>query len=253
VKFEEVKNLVAGVPYMSARRGKILYDFILNEERQDCLELGFAHGVSSCYIAAALDELGAGHLTAVDLEAGREWQQPCIEDLLAKTGLESYVTVVRERTSYTWFLKKMLEAHRDAPEIYDFCFIDGPKNWTIDGFAFFVVDKLLRQDGWVLFDDYDWSYEGISDWHVAKFEETGVMVSQMGPEQRAVPHVSLIFELLVMTHPHYADFKVQDNAWAWAHKTSDTSAPRTLAIEDTAPVSIRLKRSLKQAYSRLGL
>ena len=29
--------------------------------------------------------------------------------------------------------------------IYDFCFIDGSKNWTIDSSAFFLVDKLLKQ------------------------------------------------------------------------------------------------------------
>jgi predicted O-methyltransferase YrrM len=249
VKFEEVKNLVTGVPYMTPRQGKILYDFVLNEERQDCLELGFAHGVSSCYIAAALDELGGGHLTAVDLVAGLEWQQPSIDDMLAKTGLQDYVTVVRERTSYTWFLKKALEKHLESPETYDFCFIDGPKNWTIDGFAFFLVDRLLREDGWILFDDYDWRYRNAQKWNVEKFEQTGVMISQMGPDQLDTPHVALIFELLVMTHPDYAEFKVQDDEWAWAHKIA--AGRRTLAVEETYPVSTLLKRGIRQAASRL--
>ena len=250
MKFEEIKSLVAGVPYMTARQGKILYDFVLNERRENCLELGFAHGVSSCYIAAALDELGGGHLTAVDLVAGQAWQQPSIEDMLAKTGLQEYVTVVRERTSYTWFLKKALEQHLAAPEIYDFCFIDGPKNWTIDGFAFFLVDRLLKTDGWVLFDDYDWRYRNVKDWHIEKFEESGVMVSQMGADQLDTPHVALIFELLVMTHPNYAEFKVQDGEWAWAHKVA--AGQRTLAVEETYPVSTLLKRGIRQVTARLG-
>ena len=29
--------------------------------------------------------------------------------------------------------------------------IDGPKHWITDGFAFFLVDKLLKEGGWIVF------------------------------------------------------------------------------------------------------
>ena len=72
-------------------------------------------------------------------------------------GLGHRVTIHREINSYTWFLKKKIagqSANGKCEPCYDFCFIDGAKNWTIDGLAFFLVDKLLKADGWILFDDY---------------------------------------------------------------------------------------------------
>jgi hypothetical protein len=44
-------------------RGRELYDFIRRERPVECLELGFAHGVSTVYIAAGLEANCAGHLT----------------------------------------------------------------------------------------------------------------------------------------------------------------------------------------------
>ena len=148
MKFDIVRSQLSGIPYIEPERAEILYNFILETQPENCLELGFAHGVSSCFIAAALDELGKGYLTTVDLIPSMEWQKPSIEQLLSKTGLENWVTIVRENTTYNWFLMKMIE--RQTSEYicepnYDFCFIDGPKNWTIDGSAFFLVDKLLAR------------------------------------------------------------------------------------------------------------
>ena len=57
--------------------------------------------------------------------------------------------IVREVNSYNWFLKKQIEAQTKdgiCEPCYDFIFIDGAKNWTIDGLAFFLADKLLRPE-----------------------------------------------------------------------------------------------------------
>lgn len=105
MKFDEIARIVEGVPFTSANRGKILYDHVLQNKLQNCLELGFVHGVASCYIAAALHELGSGTLTCVDLETSVDIE-PNLEELLGRAGLESFVNVHREIESYTWFLKK---------------------------------------------------------------------------------------------------------------------------------------------------
>ncbi|HEX7043378.1 MAG TPA: class I SAM-dependent methyltransferase [Burkholderiales bacterium] len=212
-------------------QGRRLYDFILQQRPRDCLELGFAHGTSSCYIAAALDELGAGHLTSVDLEQAREWQKPSIEELLAETGLAPYVTVARERTSYNWFLKKRIEAQTtdDGCEpCYDFCFIDGAKHWTIDGFAFFLVDKLLRDGGWVLFDDLYWSRRRLTC-------EAMDYISflPMGEDERDSAHIDLVFRLLVLQHPDYVECRIENNAWAWARKRRNSAVVvKTLVMHE---------------------
>lgn len=222
MKLENIKKLVEGVPYVLPEMASDLYQFIIKEKPQNCLELGFAHGASSCYVAAALDEVGSGHLTSVDLISALEWlKPPAIEDLLARTGLENTVSVKREHTSYTWFLKKEIERHtknNNCQPVYDFCFIDGAKNWTIDGITFFLVDKLLKPGGWIVFDDLQWTYA--SKLNEGKKKSGGVSMLEMGSDELSQPHIELIFQLLVMQHPSYANFKVKDNWWAWAQKTA---------------------------------
>ena len=126
---------------------------------------------------------------------------PNLEGLLAKMGLSHLVNIHREVNSYTWYLKKKIasqSANGSCEPCYDFCFIDGAKNWTIDGLAFFLVDKLLRAGGWMLFDDYSFTYE---KYLRRKEVMDGITIRQLGPDERAEPHVQQIFDLLVRHIP----------------------------------------------------
>jgi predicted O-methyltransferase YrrM len=246
MKFEEISAQLEGIPFISTSQGRSLYNFILEKQPLECLELGFAHGTSSCYIAAALDEIGKGHLTSVDLIPAMQWQKPSIEELLSKTQLQKYVTVEREITSYTWFLKKKIEEMSSAntcQPIYDFCFLDGAKNWTIDSCAFFLVDKLLKQNGWILFDDLKWTYS--TKYSQGKTHSDGISIREMGEDELYTPHLELIFRLLVMQHPDYSEFKIQDDWWGWAHKVSGSK--KTLVLEE----SYKMKSLIKKIFRNL--
>ena len=114
-------------------------------------------------------------------------------------------------------LKKKIETQTVegvCEPIFDFCFIDGSKNWTIDGFAFFLVDKLLRESGTILFDDYGWSYSEHNDKQVTD----GISHREMSEDQLHSPNIKLVFQLLVMQHPNYSNFQIDDESWAWARK-----------------------------------
>jgi predicted O-methyltransferase YrrM len=242
MKFEAVKQHVQDVPIMTPYKGKIIYDFIIENEPQEVLELGFFHGTSSCYIAAALDEI-RGHLTTVDLHGSQELD-PNLEQLLQTTGLQNVVTVVRETTTYNWFLKKKLEErttdHTCAP-VYDFVFLDGSKDWTSTAATFFLLDKLLKEGGWVLFDDYNWKYkrkDGTIATHAIGYNPN------MGPDELEQSHISLAFHLLVMQHPDYGEFKIQDDNWAWAHKVRHAS--KTLKVTTNYTLSALLVRFLRR-------
>lgn len=224
MNFKDIQREIEGVPYVMPDMAYDLYHFILETKPSRCLELGFGHGASSCYIAAALDEIGSGHLTSVDLLPAKEWQEPAIEDLLGKTGLSKWVTVQRETTSYTWFLKKKIvdqTKNNICSPLFDFCFLDGAKNWTIDSSAFFLVDKLLKLEGWIVFDDLQWTYE--SKLQEGKRKSDGVYMLDMGKDELQQPHIELIFQLLVMQHPEYSNFLVKDNWWGWAQKAPNGS------------------------------
>lgn len=250
MQFDTIAAQLKGIPFTTPERGRKLYDFILQNKPKHCLELGFAHGVASCYIAAALDEIGTGTLTCVDLVSDSS-RSPSLTDLLQKTELDQKVDVriCREQTSYNWFLKKEIEAQTNkdgnCTPLYDFCFIDGAKNWTIDGLAFFLVDKLMQTEGWILFDDLNWSYL------VAGHDSSdGIEAATLSTDERAEPHVDRIFKLLVMQHPHYSNFKITDSTWAWAQKVK--CATKTLSITESSSLTASIMDLIRRGGLRIG-
>lgn len=221
MKFEDACAIVGDTPYIGRDEGFELYNFVRRNGPDRCLELGHAHGVSSIYVAAALHENGSGHLDTVDLETSAD-RDPNLEALLARAGLESFVTIHREKNSYTWYLRNLIEQQTVddvCVPIFDFCFIDGPKNWTIDGLAFFLVEKVLRDDGWILFDDFGWTHFK----HRDREQTDGITIRSLSEQEIAEAHVANIYRLLVMQHPGFSNFELQDNWWAWAQKSASGS------------------------------
>ena len=154
-----------------------------------------------------------------------------IEEQLVRTGLARYVDVFWEPTGYSWFLRNEIRANSKDDQCtpkYDLCIIDGSKNWTIDGHAFFCVDKLLTQGGWLIFDDYAWTYARAA--RRGKDATAGITHSQLSDEELNTPHIQEVFHLLVMQHPNYSNFRVHGQGdWAWAQKTRCDA--RTLTVE----------------------
>ena len=112
--YEAVAAAVEGVPFMSPAQGRIVYDHVRSTRPEAVLELGAAHGVSSAYIAAALEENGGGSLTTVESSAIR-FEDPTAEELIKRLGLSPHRDEwTAAPAPYTWFLKKQVEARSDA-------------------------------------------------------------------------------------------------------------------------------------------
>ncbi|MCZ6860777.1 MAG: class I SAM-dependent methyltransferase [Alphaproteobacteria bacterium] len=230
MKFQEIYSIVGSVPFITKKNGRFLYDLILREKITNIIELGFAHGTATCYMAAALHELGEGSITSVDLIEARDSFRPSAEEQLEKTGLSKFVDLVRTQTGYTWFLHDDIVRNTKnhiCNEVYDLCIIDGPKNWTIDGAAFFLIDKLLKKNSWIIFDDYDWTYTSADK---LRNSTDGITHRSLSKDEQEIPHIREIFELLVKQHPHYGEFLLfpVDN-WAIAQKT--VSGDKTYIID----------------------
>jgi len=217
---DEVTKRVEGLPHMSLAQAKRMTDIVIENRFQSVLELGFRYGVSSCYIAAALDSLGGGTLSTIDLLKARSLD-PNIEQLLADLGLQSRVSVYYENTSYTWRLMKFLE-ESPRPQ-FDFCYIDGAHSWFVDGFAFFLVDLLLKPGGLIVFDDLNWTHAESPTLRSTEF------VATMPEEEKTCPQVRKVYELLVKFHPAYVEF-AEDGDWAFARKRPDASAGATAQV-----------------------
>ncbi|MGL6339499.1 MAG: class I SAM-dependent methyltransferase [Waterburya sp.] len=199
----KVKQIVENLPYMSLKKAQVMQDFIRQHNISSILELGFYHGVSTCYMAAALEEVGGGSIVSIDLESAQK-RQPNIEELLEKCGYLDTVEFYYEPVSYNWRMMKMIE---EQERTFDLCYVDGGHDWYNTGLAFFLVDKLLQPGGWMIFDDLDWTMEHLdAKWALRKPEE-----------ERITPQVRKVWELLVKTHPQYGNFYEQ-GSWGFAQK-----------------------------------
>jgi predicted O-methyltransferase YrrM len=230
---------------MSLKQAHQITDFIHEHKMRAVLELGFAHGVSTCYIAAALEESGGGSVTTIDLEGARN-RRPNIEQLFGRCEFRDVVvTRYYEPTSYTWRLMRLLE--QDPLPQFNLCYLDGAHSWFVDGFAFFLVDRLLRVGGWVIFDDLDWTYASSPTLHDT------ARVKSMPADERETPHMRKVYELLVKTHPCYGEFRVQDG-WAYAHKVSGSMIAsdqvRQETIYRTRPEPVTVKPAISQLFKR---
>jgi predicted O-methyltransferase YrrM len=56
MKNHDVRSVVADLPHMTLEQAEKITTFITDKRVEAILELGFRHGVSTCYMAAALSE-----------------------------------------------------------------------------------------------------------------------------------------------------------------------------------------------------
>jgi predicted O-methyltransferase YrrM len=210
ITLTEVRDRVAGLRYMTLAQAEKLEGFFAEQDIADCLELGFYHGVSSAYMAAILEARGRGHLTTIDLVSGAA-RAPNIDALLGDLGLSHRVTVHYEPRCFTWRLMRMIEA--DPGPRFDFAYIDGAHTWLVTGYAFLLVERLLRPGGWVLFDDLDFTYATL----VKPGRPMPDFLRRMTAEERATPQVRKVWDLLVGPHPAFHNHR-EDGRWAFAQK-----------------------------------
>lgn len=230
----DVKRVLGDTPYMSLDQARTMTEFMDEHGLRDILELGFLHGVSTCYMASALQNAGNGHITTVDLAKPENEGKEKIEEFLDALSLRDFVTVMYEPSSYTWRLMKMLE--ESAEPRFDLCYIDGAHNWAVDGFAFFLVDRLLRPGGWVIFDDLPWTYASSPALQEQQW------VKDMPEEERVTPQLQRVFDLLVKRQPGYDTFRVEDN-WGFARK----------GLEPDAGGAVRIVREVVVRREHYGL
>ncbi|HVV56161.1 MAG TPA: class I SAM-dependent methyltransferase [Mucilaginibacter sp.] len=249
MEFKQIAGIVAGIPHMTSAQGEIIYSLVRNSNISNILELGFAHGVSTCYMAAALQAKGGGKIMTIDRMQAKE-REPSIHDLLEKTKLDKYIDIIFANKTYNWELMKLIEENtKDGvcqPQ-FDFCFLDGAHNFEIDCAAFFLADKLLKPGAYLLLDDLFWTYDSSPSLKNTDF------VRQMDDEERNIPHIKKLFDLVIMQHPDYTDFKVEGE-WAWARKkpgAKDASAKINLEeIYGNASVGSILKNAFKKLKTR---
>ncbi len=211
--FKDIAKILKDIDFMEPNEGKMIYNFVRRSGFKKILELGFAHGTSTCYFAAALEENGSGTIITIDNKSARE-RDPNIFTLIQKTKLNNYIKPLFADSSYTWELMKIIEQQTiqgKCEPLFDFCFIDGSHTWEVDGLAFFLVEKLLKPGGWILFDDLDWTFNKSPSLQNTEF------VQKMPEDQKNTAQVEKIFSLLIFQHHNFENIRISNN-WGWVQK-----------------------------------
>ena len=196
---------------MTRENAEFMRKFISERNLSSLLEIGFFKGKSTAYFAAILEDLGRGHITAIDKKTALD-HEPNIDDVLKTTGLSHRVTRVLSDRSYTWELLKMMRSAQ--PPQFEFCYFDGGHTWDATGFGFVLVDRLLKPGGWIIFDDLDWTIEK----SLESSPQRENVYRKYGADERTTPAVRLVFETLVKDFGYRNMSEVSEFSWGVAQK-----------------------------------
>jgi predicted O-methyltransferase YrrM len=240
---EQVSQHLGSLPYMRVEQARVFYDLITHNRLTNCLELGFFHGVSTAYIAGAIQDLQHGHLATIDLTTASA-REPNIEWVLSKTGLRHLVTIHLEPRSFNWRLMRMLEEGQF--ETFDFCYLDGGHTWYDTGLGFCLVERLLKPGGWAVFDDLHFTFRESSN-----FDKP--WVRRMPEEEQTEPQVQRVFELLVETNPNFGDFRRMGQFGFARKRKSSCARPMRESNQAEAIVARALEAARTDLELRNGL
>lgn len=196
-----VFDVFPDVPFISASKGRQLYELVSSKGVEACLELGFAHGKSSAVIAQALEDSGRGRLTTVDFPHALN-RKPNLSDILERLGLAHRVSVRTDPEGFHWTLMTMLEEN-PRPQ-FDFVFFDGAHTWSGTGFAFLLAEKMLKPGAWVVFDDLDWTIRWSLDRKKSQKQRSKIRESNYTERELVTAQVNKVWNLLV-TEDQYSE------------------------------------------------
>ena len=208
-----------------------IYNCILATKASDCLELGTAFGATTCVMAAAVEEIGSGMVTTVDI-MGRE--PVGIDELAQATGLSRFIRPIVHRAGYNWYLSLVLLEQtkgRVCEPNLDFCYLDGAHEWQPDALAVLLMTKLLRPGGWMMIDDLNFKLRDCQPgWEITFADKSA--------DELDTRQIGMAFDLLVKPHPDLEHFMLtNDGHIGWARKIANTPAswfPNGVACDTVA-------------------
>ena len=164
-------------------------------------------------------------------------------------GLADRVTFVHTpHSSYNWWLKEEIEKRVDddgnVEPIFDFCYLDGSHNFTTDGLAVFLIEKLLRPGGWLLLDDLRWTSSSTPV--LSRATESRTRCRRRSSASPICGRFSIWWSACT---PEFTVFR-DDSRWGWAQK--NPGAPRRYTLETREQFRRVALRNLRQLKARIA-
>jgi predicted O-methyltransferase YrrM len=154
----------------------LLHGLVRSMKPLACVEIGSAHGHSTCLIGLALKQNLRGRLWAVDPHEITPWNdaQPehsydFLRRNLRRAGVANYVEIVRKRTA---------AATADLPAAIDFAFIDGDHSYEGVKQDWEILRPRMREFSVVAFHDTMWDRH-VDDPYYQKWRTDGMGVPRL--------------------------------------------------------------------------
>lgn len=135
-----------------ASGGMLLYGLIRALKPKRVVEVGAAHGIGSCYLAAGLRDNGHPGVRLVTLEGARQ-RIELARSVIDRQGLSNVAEVV-----FGDFRETFPRALADAAPV-DATFNDGDKSIELTEWEFECALAAMPGGGWLIYDDIDFSPE----------------------------------------------------------------------------------------------
>lgn len=124
---------------------EFLQELIRENQCQRSIEIGFAYGLSTLAITEQITKNGGFHLV-IDPFEFEHWEGNGL-DLIEQAGYLPSLTFVED------FSYKVLPELLKQEKQFDFAYIDSTKVFDFLMVDFFYLDKIMAQDGIIVFDD----------------------------------------------------------------------------------------------------
>jgi predicted O-methyltransferase YrrM len=207
---EDVDRTVGDTPYMTLEQARLLQQLWSTVPDGDILELGFAYGKGSAYLAAIASQRGR-RVTCIDNLTARE-RSPRADETLNAAGVAEHVDLVFAENGYLWWMKQQLEEGRDCRR-FSLVYLDGAHDWFVDGFAALMLDRFMMPGGVLILDDLDWSMA------VSSAPDIVARRASMTPDLVTTRQVRSVWELLLQADPTWGEFE-EHGDWGVARKLS---------------------------------
>lgn len=118
----------------------------------------------------------------------------------------------KRNDGYEWNLAKLLLQMRDnqIDGMFNIVYLDGAHSFIHDGITTVLLKELLKEDGYIIFDDVFWSYStspGLS--------KNEILKQQFTAEQWDMCHVGMVLDLFIRNDKNFSQIFFTENRNPW--------------------------------------